>query len=157
PEAAPAKAAQASVAEPTARPRRRGRPHGRRPLPENLPRRVVEHELTEAERLCGCGQVRVPIGVQTSEPPGWQPASLFGWERRGHKYACPVGAARSASALAAEPSLPLSGAVDSMTEANDAAPTDSTGPTRPAALETGADSSSINPVSAETRAGDCTK
>src|SRR5262249_38378672 len=62
-EAAPVTATDPPAAAATVRPRRRATPHGRRPLPEGLPRRVVQHELTKAERLCACGQVRVPIGV----------------------------------------------------------------------------------------------
>src|SRR5262249_45820405 len=57
----PRDAGAAPAAEATVRPRRRATPHGRRPLPEGLPRRVVQHELTAAERLCSCGQVRVRI------------------------------------------------------------------------------------------------
>src|SRR5580704_15957365 len=38
------------------KPKRKCRPHGRRRLPENLPRREQHHVLTTAERLCaGCG------------------------------------------------------------------------------------------------------
>jgi transposase len=46
--------------------------------------------LTELQRLCpGCGQVRVPIGVDTSEQLDYRPASLFVVEHIVHKYACP--------------------------------------------------------------------
>jgi transposase len=68
--------------------RRRHRPHGRQQLPENLPRRPLHHELSEAERLCVCGQPRVDIGVDTSEQLDWQPASVFVWQHLVHKYAC---------------------------------------------------------------------
>jgi transposase len=140
-----------------ARPRRRRTPHGRRPLPEHLPRRVVQHELTEAERLCPCGRVRVPIGVQTSEQLDWQPASLFVWEHRVHKYACPACAARSAPpAPTAEPRTPESGAADSMIEPDAAAAQDSTVPAGPGSPETGADNSSTSPAGAEAGAGDST-
>jgi transposase len=76
-------------------PRRRCRPRGRRPLPEGLPRRVVEHCLTDAERVCVCGCLRVDIGVEPSEQLDWQPASLFVWHHRVHKYACPRCAAKA--------------------------------------------------------------
>jgi transposase len=151
-EAAPATAdtqAAAPAAEPTAaeaavRRRRRARPHGRRPLPEDLPRRVVHHELTEAERLCGCGQVRVPIGVETSEQLDWQPACLFVWQHRVHKYACPACAARSAaSAPAAEAEVPESGATDSMTRPD---AEDRPAPAGRSEPETGAGNSPLGPA-----------
>lgn len=69
--------------------KRKCRPHGRRRLPENLPRRPVHHELSEAERLCACGQVRVDIGTDVSEQLDWQPASFFVYQHHVHKYACP--------------------------------------------------------------------
>jgi transposase len=73
-------------------------------LPENLPRRVIDHCLTDAERLCVCGHGRIEIGVEASEQLDWQPASLFVWQHRVHKYACPHCAAKAASAEPAEPS-----------------------------------------------------
>src|SRR5262249_30057659 len=65
--------------EPTAaRPKRRCRPHGRRRLPDDLPREPRHHELSEAERTCpACGQVRVDIGTDQSEQLDYRPASLF--------------------------------------------------------------------------------
>jgi transposase len=109
-------AASAPPAE-TVAPRRRCRPHGRRPLPENLPRRPVEHVLSEAERMCSCGQLRVDIGVDQSEQLDWQPASLFVWQHRVHKYACPVCAACVAQTpVTVETQAAQSGGVDSMTE-----------------------------------------
>src|SRR5687768_18109124 len=38
--------------------RRRSKPHGRGRLPETLPRQSLHHVLTEAERVCRCGQLR---------------------------------------------------------------------------------------------------
>jgi transposase len=79
-------------------PRRRARPHGRgRPSPD-LPRREVHHQLTEAERLCRCGQARTEIGVDISEQLDYQPASVFVWQHDTHKYLCPRCAGRSAGA-----------------------------------------------------------
>jgi hypothetical protein len=47
---------------PPGKPKRRCRPHGRRRLPENLPRQPRQHQLSEAERVCrDCGQVRIDI------------------------------------------------------------------------------------------------
>jgi transposase len=75
--------------EPPPSTRRRCRPHGRRRLPENLPRRPVHHELTQAERLCVCGQMRIDIGTEVSEQLDWQPACYFVWQHCIHKYLCP--------------------------------------------------------------------
>jgi transposase len=70
--------------------KKRCRPHGRRRLPDNLPREPRHYELSEAERLCPrCGQVRIDIGVDKSEQLDYQPASLIVIEHIVHKYACP--------------------------------------------------------------------
>jgi transposase len=73
-----------------AKPKRRCRPHGRRRLPDNLPRESRHHELSEAERTCpACGQMRVDIGTDRSEQLDYRPASLFVVEHFVHKYVCP--------------------------------------------------------------------
>jgi len=79
-------------AEPAAaaQPKRRCRPHGRRRLPDHLPREPRHHELTEAERTCpACGELRVDIGTDRSEQLDYRPASLFVVEHFVHKYVCP--------------------------------------------------------------------
>jgi transposase len=74
---------------PEAEPKRRARPHGRRRLPENLPRSEQHHKLTAAQRVCaGCGGMRNDIGVDRSEQLEYQPASLRVIEHIVHKYAC---------------------------------------------------------------------
>jgi transposase len=83
--------AQTPPTEPTnqPKPKRKCRPHGRRPLPENLPRVTRHCVLTEAQRTCTtCGQVRHEIGTETSEHLDYKPASLFVLEYVVHKYAC---------------------------------------------------------------------
>jgi transposase len=75
---------------------RRARPHGRRLLPANLPRRPVHHELSAAERLCPCGQTRLDIGTESGgEQLDWQPAAYFVWHHHIHKYLCPDCALRT--------------------------------------------------------------
>jgi transposase len=70
--------------------KRRCRPHGRRRLPDHLPREPRHHELSEAERTCpACGQLRVDIGTDRSEQLDYRPASLFVVEHFVHKYVCP--------------------------------------------------------------------
>ena len=87
--AAPPLVVEEAEGDQTARTRRRHQ-HGRRRLPENLPRRPVHHELTEAERICICGQTRIDIGVESAgEQLDWQPASYFVWQHWQHKYLCP--------------------------------------------------------------------
>ena len=87
--------------EPTAaaKPKRRCRPHGRRRLPDDLPREPRHHELSEAERACpACGQMRVDIGTDRSEQLDYRPASLFVVEHFVHKYVCPCCSRRPAPA-----------------------------------------------------------
>jgi transposase len=82
----------AAPTEPAAapKPKKRCRPHGRRRLPEKLPREPRHHQLPEAERVCpGCGQVRIDIGTDRSEQLDYRPASLFVIEHFVHKYVCP--------------------------------------------------------------------
>lgn len=82
--------------------KRRAKPHGRRRLPDNLPRQPKHHELTEAERLCaGCGHLRIDIGADKSEQLDYHPASLFVIEHFVHKYVCPH--CRRTSTAATEP------------------------------------------------------
>ena len=81
---------EADTAQVADQPKRRCRPHGRRRLPDNLPREVRDHELPQAARLCAdCGQCRLDIGVDTSERLEYRPASLRVIEHRVHKYVCP--------------------------------------------------------------------
>jgi transposase len=65
------------------------RRHGRRRLPRELPRQRVEHDLTDAEKLCPCCRsLRVRIGEEVSERLDYRPASLFVVEHVRPKYAC---------------------------------------------------------------------
>jgi transposase len=89
-------AAQDTTATPPAepaeqdKPKRKCRPHGRRRLPENLPRVPQHHVLTGAQLICpSCGQQREEIGMDKSEQLDYKPASLFVIEHFVHKYACP--------------------------------------------------------------------
>jgi transposase len=85
-------AAQEMPTEPPAptKPQRRCRPHGRRRLPESLPREPRHYELSEAERVCpNCGKVRIDIGTDRSEQLDYRPASLIVIEHFVHKYTCP--------------------------------------------------------------------
>src|SRR5262249_32809258 len=63
--------------------------HGRKGLPENLPRVPVIHELTEAERRCPeCGETGTQISTERSEQLDYKPASLFVVVHERCTYAC---------------------------------------------------------------------
>ena len=65
------------------------RGHGRRRLPEHLPRRRVEHDLNELDKLCPCcGTARVKIGEEVGERLDYVPASLVVVEHIRAKYVC---------------------------------------------------------------------
>jgi transposase len=86
----PGETAPPPATPPEAQPRSR-RGHGRRPLPDHLPRERVEYDLAEAEKACPCcGKARVRIGAETSEQLDYRPAALFVVERVRHTYACGV-------------------------------------------------------------------
>ncbi len=72
-----ADAQQADKAAAEARmPVKRG--HGRRPLPADLARHRIEHQLDPAELTCPCcSKPRVKIGEDVSEQLDYTPASLF--------------------------------------------------------------------------------
>src|SRR5947209_13032043 len=71
------------------RPAPRRDPHGRTALPEDLPRREVVYDLTEAEQRCPCcGQPRVCIGTQAAEQLDLEPARLLVLRTVKKTYAC---------------------------------------------------------------------
>lgn len=64
--------------------------HGRRVLPDNLPRVRQTYTLTEAQCACPeCGSRRLKIGEEISEQLDYQPASLLVIEHVRETYACP--------------------------------------------------------------------
>jgi transposase len=90
--------------EPASRAKKKG--HGRRALPQNLPRLRQVHDLPEAERLCpGCGQERELIGIETSEQLEYVPASLHVIVHERPKYACKH--CQEHVALAEKPAQPI--------------------------------------------------
>jgi transposase len=63
--------------------------HGRRKLPDNLPRIEIIHDLTDEQKKCPCcGEARACIGSETSEQLEYVPASLKVLKHVRHKYAC---------------------------------------------------------------------
>ena len=83
---------------------RRG--HGRRPLPDHLPREQVIHEVSEEERACPCcGKLRHEIGTEVSEQLEFVPASLKVIQHHRRKYAC--GACEEHVVTAPKPPQPI--------------------------------------------------
>ncbi len=48
----------------------------RRPLPAYLPREIVLHDITDAEKVCSCGEHLVRIGEEISEQLKYIPAKI---------------------------------------------------------------------------------
>jgi len=61
---------------------------GRKPLPEDLPRIEVVHDLPEAEKVCACGCQLTKIGEEVSEKLDYIPAKLQVIRHIRYKYAC---------------------------------------------------------------------
>jgi transposase len=63
--------------------------HGRRKLPEHLPRRPIVHDLSDEQKRCPCcGEARACIGSETSEQLEYIPARFEVLQHVRHKYAC---------------------------------------------------------------------
>ena len=61
---------------------------GRKPLPENLPRVEVVHDIAEEEKVCGCGSELSRIGEEVSEQLDIIPAKIRVIRNIRPKYAC---------------------------------------------------------------------
>lgn len=69
---------------------RPSRCNGRRPLPKDLPRKRIEHDIAAADKICPeCGCDKKRIGEETSEQLEYIPASYYVIEHVRPKYACP--------------------------------------------------------------------
>jgi len=80
--------------------------HGRRPLPEALPRERVEHDVAADERRCTkCGAELTKIGEEVSHQLDYVPASFVVREHARFKYACK--ACEETVVLAAMPDQPI--------------------------------------------------
>ncbi len=81
--------AEESGEEPTTRRVAKRHKHGRRPLPDHLPRIDIEHDLDDAEKACpACGQLRERIGQEVGEQLEYLPASFKVLRHIRHKYGC---------------------------------------------------------------------
>lgn len=61
---------------------------GRRPLPPELPRVEVIHDLSESEKICGCSEELSRIGSEVSEKLDIVPAKMQVIRNIRYKYAC---------------------------------------------------------------------
>lgn len=61
---------------------------GRKPLPEDLERVEVMHDIPEAEKLCSCGHMMDKIGEEVSEKLEFIPARVYVKRHVRPKYAC---------------------------------------------------------------------
>ncbi|MEW6440661.1 MAG: IS66 family transposase [bacterium] len=67
----------------------RGRGHGRRPLPKDLPRKRVVHDVAPEEKICPrCQEEKRKIGEEVSEQLEYVPASFYVIENVRPKYVC---------------------------------------------------------------------
>ena len=61
---------------------------GRKKLPESLPRVIIEHDISEKEKQCGCGHIMERIGTVESERLDIIPAKIRVEKHIRYKYAC---------------------------------------------------------------------
>jgi transposase len=61
---------------------------GRKPLPKELPREEVLHDIAEEDKVCGCGCELTRIGEETSEQLDITPAKVKVLRHVRPKYAC---------------------------------------------------------------------
>jgi transposase len=114
PAAAPAPAT--ASAAPAAAVKKKG--HGRKPIPADLRRERIEHDVSEAEKICSCCQTpRVLIGEEISEQLDYQPAKMFVRQHVRLKYACPNCAKAAAKPLVDEEAPPTPLPAEAPTEA----------------------------------------
>lgn len=63
--------------------------HGRRVIPEGLPRRIVLHDIPEKEKTCPtCGKMRTAFAREVAEQLEYHPASLHVIQHVRPQYAC---------------------------------------------------------------------
>ena len=80
--------------------------HGRRPIPPEIPRETVVHELSDVERMCPCcGKLRKEIGREVTEELEYIPARLTAIQHQRVRYACE--ACEENIALAPKPPQPI--------------------------------------------------
>lgn len=77
-------------APPAAPAKQQRKGHGRAPIPKDLPRDIIVHDVPENKRRCkGCRKKLVPIGQVSSERLEYVPASAYVIQDIRIKYGCP--------------------------------------------------------------------
>lgn len=80
---------EASVEKEPVKPaKKRGAQGGRKPLPENLPREEISHDIQEHEKVCPCGNALHCIGQEESEQLELIPAQVKVIKNVRYKYGC---------------------------------------------------------------------
>jgi transposase len=67
---------------------RRRKGHGRREIPDHLPRQEVRHDVAPYERVCSCGREKAQIGEDVTEQLDYVPGKLVVLRHVYPKYAC---------------------------------------------------------------------
>jgi len=62
--------------------------HGRRMIPDHLPRTPVLHDVSPEERVCACGREKARIGEDITEQLDYEPGQLLVLKHIYPKYAC---------------------------------------------------------------------
>lgn len=60
----------------------------RRPLPKDLPREIILHDISDQEKICDCGAHLIKIGEEITEQLKYIPAQLSVIQHVHPKYAC---------------------------------------------------------------------
>jgi transposase len=60
----------------------------RKPLPADIPRKIILHDVPESEKICACGEGLVRIGEETCEQLTYVPAQIYVIRHVRPKYAC---------------------------------------------------------------------
>jgi len=68
--------------------RKRKKGHGRRVIPDHLPRTPVLHDVPPEARVCDCGREKARIGEDVTEQLEYEPGKLFVFRHIYPKYAC---------------------------------------------------------------------
>ena len=68
---------------------KRKKGHGRRQIPEHLPRTEVPHDVPAEAKICDCGREKVRIGEDVTEQVDIEPAKVTVYRHLYPKYACP--------------------------------------------------------------------
>jgi transposase len=75
------------VDQPAQQKRKKG--HGRRQIPEHLPRTEVRHDVPAEAKICDCGREKVHIGDDVTEQVDLEPPKITVYRHIYLKYACP--------------------------------------------------------------------